>query len=699
MARKIALLIGVSDYGAGLKSLRCPANGVNAMRSILSHPEMGGFDEVVALINPDVGEMRSRICQVFAQLTKKDLILFYFTGHGIKDMTGDFYLTTAQSELFENGRPNAGTAVEADFLKREIANSSAAHKVVILDCCFGAAFASGFSAMNDSSVDVEAHFGGKGWCLLTASTSSRYALEQAGEELSVYTRYLVEGIKTGGAAPEGECFISALHLHEYVKAQVEAAAPMMEPAIFNGQQGYDIVIAKAVINNEQRYRKQVQSKAHDGRIGPAGRAVLTQWQRRLNLTPAQAKAIEEEILQPFRERQNHLAVYAEAIEAEKRVTYPLSVATLQDLKDLQRMLGLRDEDVQAIERQSLGYPVASCSGPQVEMSVGPTKAPLAQSEYSKLSFETVRVNALGETVETIAGETATFVEDLGQGRTLEMVRIPGGTFLMGSAIGEEGTGENQVSHREMIQHEVTQREVTVGEFWMGRFAVTRSQWQAAAIQPTHQHLPPDVAHLKSPDHPIESIFWTDAIAFCQWLSQRTGKSYRLPNPAQWEYACRAGTTTPFHFGETITPDLANYNGSYAYDKGPRGKYRQQTTAVGSFPANPFGLHDMHGNVWEWCLDGWPDDDRDISIDGGAWRLSGQKKCLRGGSWSYLPTSCRSAYRLDYPFHNRIDDIGFRVVCQFSDRASEKVTKPCFQNLDSIQCFARQKPSSSSAENI
>ena len=602
-------------------------------------------------------------CQVFAQLTKKDLILFYFTGHGIKDMTGDFYLTTAQSELFENGRPNAGTAVEADFLKREIANSSAAHKVIILDCCFGAAFASGFLAMNDSSVDVEAHFGGKGWCLLTASTSARYALEQAGEDLSVYTRYLVEGIKTGGAAPEGECFISARHLHEYVKAQVEVAAPMMEPAIFNGQQGYDIVIAKAVINNQQRYRKQVQTKAHNGQIGPAGRAVLMQWQQRLSLTPAQAQAIEEEILQPFRERQKHLAVYAEAIEAEKQVNYPLSATSLQDLKDLQRMLGLRDEDVQAIERQFLGHAIASCSKPEIELSVWPAKPQFAQLEYNKLSFETVRVNALGEVVEAIAGEAATFFEDLGYGRTLEMVHIPGGTFLMGPAAGEEGTSADQVSHCE-----VTQREITVGEFWMGRFAVTRSQWQAAAIQPTHQHLPPSVTHLKSPNHPIESIFWTDAVAFCQWLSQRTGRSYRLPNPAQWEYACRARTTAPFHFGETITPDLANYNGSYAYSKGPRGKYRQQTTAVGSFPANSFGLHDMHGNIWEWCLDGWPNDNRDIGIDGSAWRLSGQKKCLRGGSWSYLPTSCRSAYHLDYPFHNRIDDIGFRVVCQFPDSA-------------------------------
>jgi formylglycine-generating enzyme required for sulfatase activity/uncharacterized caspase-like protein len=658
MARKIALLIGVGDYGAGFTSLRCPANGVQAMRSVLSCPSMGGFDEVVALINPDVGEMRSRICEVFAQLTKQDLVLFYFTGHGIKDMTGDFYLTTAQSELFKNGRPNAGTAVEADFLKREIAHSLAERKVIVLDCCFGAAFAKGFLAMNDSRIDIEAQLGGKGWCLLTASTSARYALEQEGEDLSVYTRYLVEGIKTGGAAPDGDCFISARHLHEYVTAQVKVAAPMMEPAMFNGQQGYDIVIAKAPVNpeqsHEQRYRKQVQTKVHNGCIRPAGRAVLTQWQQRLGLTAKQAQAIESEILQPYREQQQHLANYAEAIAAEKRISYPLSAATVRDLKDLQRLLGLRDEEVQSVEQQILGQPmplsIAVKNQAPIKPFVSATRAIAPNLE--RICFKTVKVNGQGEIVETLLGESTTFVEDLGNGQTLEMVRIPGGTFWMGAAVGESGASEN----------EFPQREVKIAEFWMGRCVVTKSQYQSLIQQPQNASTT-NTSDIKSSNHPIESIFWTDAVAFCQQLSRRTGRAYRLPSAAEWEYACRAGTTTPFYFGKTLTPDLANYNGTYAYGTGPRGKYRQQTTAVGSFAPNLFGLYDMHGNVWEWCLDGWPNDNLDLAADGSAWRLSGQKKCLRGGSWSYLPTSCRSAYRLDYPFHNRIDDIGFRVVCQ------------------------------------
>ena len=652
MGRKIALLIGVGEYGDGLKALRCPANGVAAMQSVLSNPAIGGFDQVVPLVNPDVGEMRSRICEIFAQLTKRDLVLFYFTGHGIKDMTGDFYLTTAQTQLFENGRPNTGTAVEADFLKREMSNSLAERKVVILDCCFGAAFANGFLAMSDDSIDIESQFGGKGWCVLTASTAARYALEQTGEELSVYTRYLVEGLKTGGAAPDGQPFISARHLHEYVKMQVEVAAPAMEPAIFNAQQGYDIVIANARVDNQQRYRKQVQQKVRDGEIGPAGKAALWHWQQRLGVLPAQATKIEDEILQPYREKQKQLAVYTEALTAERAIAYPLGEQTVQDLADLRRLLSLRDEDVEAIEQQIL-YSLDTAIRPQIQLSVWPAETARPEVTYPTFNFETVRVNQVGEVIERVAASADTFTEDLGSGITLEMVRIPGGKYSMGAARGEEGASDD----------EFPQREVTVPEFWLGKYTVTQAQWQAAGIiKKAERDSETNFAHSQDPNRPAENIFWTDAVAFCQWLSQRAGRTYQLPSGEQWEYACRAGTTTPFYFGPTITPDLVNFNGSYTYGHGPKGLYREQTTAVGSFPPNRFGLHDMHGNVWEWCLDGWHDLHKDAFAQDCACRLASQKKSLRGGSCFYLPTNCRSAYSLSYPFHSRTDDVGFRVAC-------------------------------------
>ena len=237
-----------------------------------------------------------------------------------------------------------------------------------------------------------------------------------------------------------------------------------------------------------------------------------------------------------------------------------------------------------------------------------------------------------------------------------MARIPEGKFVMGAAKGEKEANKN----------ERPQQEVTLPEFWMGQYVVTQAQWKAVMgpkvikLQKTSNRIMAN--NVKRPLQPIDDIFWTDAVAFCQKLSQQTGRDYRLPSNAQWEYACRARTTTPFHFGDTLTPNLANYNGNYTYGHGPKGIYREQTTEVGCFPPNAFGLYDMHGNVWEWCLERWQTFDSGSSSAQNIQRFSGQKKSLRGGSWFYLPTNCRSAYHLTYPFHNRTDDIGFRVVC-------------------------------------
>ncbi|NEP14288.1 MAG: formylglycine-generating enzyme family protein [Symploca sp. SIO2C1] len=232
-----------------------------------------------------------------------------------------------------------------------------------------------------------------------------------------------------------------------------------------------------------------------------------------------------------------------------------------------------------------------------------------------------------------------FREDLGDGVQLEMVAIPEGSFVMGSPDTEEG-------HRDS---ESPQHQVTVKSFFMGKYSVTQAQWQAVAALPqVNSELDPEPSYFKGADRPVEQISWYDAVEFCSRLAQKTGRNYRLPSEAQWEYACRAGTTTPFHFGETITPKLANYDGNETYRNGVKGKSRRGTTAVGSFGvANDFGLYDMHGNVWEWCADNWHDN----------YRL------LRGGSWGFIPVLCRSAYRfIDYPGVRFNYSFGFRVVC-------------------------------------
>ncbi|MFM6520110.1 MAG: formylglycine-generating enzyme family protein, partial [Microcystis panniformis] len=182
-------------------------------------------------------------------------------------------------------------------------------------------------------------------------------------------------------------------------------------------------------------------------------------------------------------------------------------------------------------------------------------------------------------------------------------------------------------------------------------------------------LNPEPSRFKGSTNPVENVSWLNAVEFCQRLSKMTKKQYRLPSEAEWEYACRAGTTTPFHFGATLTSNLANYDARERFAEEPAGEYRGKTTPVGQFPPNGFGLYDMHGNVWEWCQDDFQENYQGAPRDGSPRREKSKKqqnranKALRGGSWYDNPYNCRSAYRDNI---NRRDDdsldIVFRVVC-------------------------------------
>jgi formylglycine-generating enzyme required for sulfatase activity len=260
------------------------------------------------------------------------------------------------------------------------------------------------------------------------------------------------------------------------------------------------------------------------------------------------------------------------------------------------------------------------------------------------------------TIERPTHTNRRFFENLEDDISLEMVLIPGGSFEMGAA-------ENEAESHE---DELPQHLVTVPTFFMGRYPITQAQWRAVAALPQEEiALETDPSHFKGDDRPVEQVSWHEAVEFCQRLSRRTGRDYRLPSEAEWEYACRAGTKTPFHFGETITTDLANYNGNYGYGKGTKGEYREQTTAVGEFGvANNFGLCDLHGNVWEWCADPWHGNYENAPADGSVWKERGDDnyRVLRGGSWYSYPRNCRSADRNCYPSVIQYYVIGFRVVC-------------------------------------
>jgi formylglycine-generating enzyme required for sulfatase activity len=271
------------------------------------------------------------------------------------------------------------------------------------------------------------------------------------------------------------------------------------------------------------------------------------------------------------------------------------------------------------------------------------------------SFDVVTVDPRGAVTERGRQQANSFSEALGGGVALDMVSIPGGTFVMGSPDTEEGR----------FGEEGPQRNVEVPAFYMGKFEVTNAQWQAIANLPKVKiDLNPNPSSFEGVNRPVQSVSLAEAVEFCARLSNKTGREYRLPSEAEWEYACRAGTTTPFHFGETITADLANYDGRSPYGAGPKGTYRKQVTQAGDLGvANRFGLYDMHGSMWEWCTDQWHDTYSGAPLDGSAWMSGGNPSLsvLRGGAWNRPANHCRSAYRLKESPGKRFDVIGFRVV--------------------------------------
>jgi uncharacterized protein (TIGR02996 family) len=230
---------------------------------------------------------------------------------------------------------------------------------------------------------------------------------------------------------------------------------------------------------------------------------------------------------------------------------------------------------------------------------------------------------------------------LGEGVEMTFNFIPPGFFLMGSPPDEEDRVEDETQHRVTL---------TQG-FFLGVHPVTQAQWQAV--------LGSNPNCFQGENLPVDSVLWEDCQEFCQKLGEQDGQHYRLPTEAEWEYACRAGTTTPFHFGATINTDQATYDGCYTSGQSKTGDDRKKTTPVGRFPANAWGLFDMHGNVYAWCQDAYGQyGDKDATDP---LKNDGVARVLRGGSYLTSPSGCRAASRLLRVPFDRGAAFGCRVV--------------------------------------
>nr|WP_235081794.1 SUMF1/EgtB/PvdO family nonheme iron enzyme [Anabaena sp. 90] len=714
----MALLIGVSEYGAGIPPLLSALNDVQAMERVLQNPNLGNFAQVERLLNPDSVAMRIAIQKLFKNAGKEDLLLFFFSGHGITNDDNHLYLATRNTAKndFE------ATAVDANFIQTQSKSCYSKRQVLILDACYSGAFANGWHTKS-IGVDIKKQLGAEGRVVLTSSGATQTSFAQEGATLSLYTQYLVEGIETGAADTDNDGNIHVQELHTYAKAKVQAVKPNMTPDIILDKEGYNILLAYAPKNPEAEYRKLVEQYAPNGELNELAFLVLKPKRKILGITDTKAEEIETEFLEPFRRRLANLQSYKQAFAKAVEQKYPLDEHILNILKDYQQdVLGLRDEDVASIKLETTSVKEAEYQK-QLQIQKQQEKEALqlqqqakalsqlrlqqeaerlqrqreaeaaeqlrlqeeaerlqrqreAEAEKNKSSYQlktfqfktaqiTLKSSMLGlvktPEIKRIAKSAEYFTQDLGNGVLLEMVHIPGGTFLMGSPENEKDRNSS----------ESPQHQVTVPSFFMGKYPVTQKQWRLVAALPKVKiDLESDPSRFKGDGStsltnnlPVERVSWNHTQEFCARLSRKTNKAYRLPSEAEWEYACRGGTTTPFYFGETISTELANYNGNYTYGGGAKGEYRGKTTEVGKFPANPCGLYDMCGNVWEWCEDEWHENYINAPTDGSAWSDgSNSYATLRGGSWFNNPQLCRSAYRSYGNRDNHYYSFGFRVVC-------------------------------------
>jgi len=616
MARNQAIVIGINQYEF-LQSLRYAKQDALLMEQFLR--QEAGFEEVFFFSDdsqPRNGKstrpFRNNLLRVLREIFETrfmqdgDNFWFFFSGHGIRHADRDYLMPS-------DGDPKdiENTAIPINHVTERLRRCGADNVVLMLDACRNLATRSGEGIGNQTTDKVRQ----TGVVSIFSCSPSQYSYEIEAIQQGAFTRALLEGL-----GMQGRC-ATVERLNQYLEHRV----PEIVSQHHRNAQQTPYTIAEPV------------TKSH------------------LILIPQYATVGDKQALK------------MDAFRAESKQDYRLAKQCWL------RVLAVPPPDPDAIEgierlaRMSIAPPPPGQSDSPAPSAR--SAAPVSPTfKFDVVILKVITSSLLGHSPLLVQqsrhAKAEYFREALGNNVFLDMVSIPGGSFQMGAAKDEEGA-----SSEEYPQHSVT-----IAHFCMGKFAITQAQWKAIAALPKINHdLNLGPARFKGENRPVEQISWFEAVEFCDRLTQKIGKPYRLPSEAEWEYACRAGTKTPFHFGETISTDLANYQGtdwtyegttySGSYGKGVKGIYREQTTDVGSFSPNAFGLYDMHGNVWEWCGDRWHDNYDRAPSDGNVWETGDSEyRLLRGGSWLDNPWLCCSAYRGRITPEYRDINVGFRVVC-------------------------------------
>ncbi|MEO0409071.1 MAG: SUMF1/EgtB/PvdO family nonheme iron enzyme [Cyanobacteria bacterium P01_A01_bin.135] len=659
---RYAIAIGINHYH-NLQPLRYAQQDANRMRQFFR--EDMGFEQVYYFsddsppIPQDYGPkitsqptyatlrrfLRVRFEKPF--LRAGDNFWFFFAGHGVRHQDRDYLMP-----LDADPGDIEGTSIPLSYVAERLRRCGADNVVMLVDACRSQGRRDGLGIGSESQQGVITLFS----CSPHESSYEIEALEQGS-----FTYALLQAMRRQG---EGNC-ATVERLDQHLRYQVpklnrQYNKPEQTPyAVVEPAAKYHLILLpQMAAARDVALLKLDAFKAEN--VNDLALAEQL-WVRVLSMLAADPDAIEgirrvdrlRGLAQPAKV-QHRLA--AGDRPSPPRVSHPHSPISRRRLLQLSSGLGAGLGAI-ALGRV-LGPVVSGRNFKQLTESIMP--GPNAEGPGTEVQFEVVTVTNTGEIAETKRQAAPMRTEVLGNGIDLELMSIAAGRFTMGSPQDEAGREES----------EGPQHEVAVPAFEMGRYLVTQAQWQAVAALPkVNQDLQVEPERFEGNSRPARNVSFNEAVEFCDRLSSFTGRQYRLPSEAEWEYACRAGTTTPFHFGPTITTDLANYDGDEAYGAAPKGLSRDTSTEVGNFPPNAFGLYDMHGNMTEWCADAWHDDYRGAPEDGSVWLTGGDtaRRLARGGSFSLGPARCRSASRLEMSTDGSsgLRDSGFRVVCEVS----------------------------------
>ena len=645
-----ALIVAVSEYqDAGLRKLVAPAQDAEALARVLGDPAIGGF-AVKTLLNQHSYQVNREIEAFFVNRTTDDLLLFYFSGHGLKHTEdGRLYFATTDTDR----RLLRSTAVSAALLHDLMNYCGSRRQVLLLDCCYSGAFARGKTHHKaGQTVDIGEYFGqGRGQFVLTASDALQYAFEGdavSGEGVrSIFTDTLVRGLETGEADLDGDGAISCDELYHHLCERIADRMPQQKPRKWAFAAEGDIIIARnprpvvkpAALPAE--LRQSIEDPLPWVREGAARQLGNLLQHANKGLAVAAHAALQQ-------------MAEDDSFKVRTVVTEILKVCADENPSSTESKQSetkpLKTVHSRPAPPTSLRYEPATTTLPkEMEARPFPPTRPTRPAIQNIHGWSTQQVQTLQQQTAQALGLAVQFCDRLQDGNQGPlMVIIPGGRFLMGSPENEPGRRSDERLH-----------EVEVKPFAIGKYAVTFEEYDRFAAG-TQREKPSDQGWGRG-RRPAINVTWVDAMAYAEWLSQQTGQNYRLPTEAEWEYACRAGTTTPFYFGTTISTEQANYDGNYVYDGGRKGVYRKKTVEVGQFPANAWGLHDLHGNVWEWT-----GSEYDEGYGGAELRIvsdpnSGSPRVRRGGSWSNVPLGLRSAFRLRGAPGGAGSSLGFRLA--------------------------------------